>query len=163
MDKETVSETLEEAVFKTLNHQKRRDILRFIGEKKTTTFTGIKNAVNIEDSPSLSYHLNALNGLIIQEEGKYVLTELGQDAFNLICKATAFSTSNSLVRKLRKELPVVIIANAILWAAAIFVVYQFQGTLHEITLLSFAALWFISNIILYSISMRIKKPVGCRI
>jgi hypothetical protein len=35
MDKETASETLEESIFKTLNHQKRRDILQVIGEKKT--------------------------------------------------------------------------------------------------------------------------------
>jgi len=45
-------ESLEESIFKTLNHQKRRDILRFIGEWKEATFPEIKNSIGIEDSPS---------------------------------------------------------------------------------------------------------------
>jgi DNA-binding transcriptional ArsR family regulator len=85
-----VGESIEEAVFKTLSHQRRRDILRVIGEKREATFTEIKNAIGTEDSPSLSYHLNSLDYLIIQQKGKYRLSELGQDTYNLICKATKF-------------------------------------------------------------------------
>jgi len=130
MDKEVqgkaADENLEESIFKTLSHQKRRDILRFIGERREATFTEIKNSVKMEDSPSLSYHLNALNGLIVQKEGKYSLSELGQDAYNLICKTTTYTMSNSIISLLRKEISAVIVANAILWAAAIFSVLQFE-------------------------------------
>ena len=161
MEQEETSESLEETVFKTLNHQTRRDILRAIGEKKQASFTEIKNAVKMQDTPALSYHLNALDSLIIQRGGWYSLSELGQDAYNLICKATTCSASNSLLSRLRKQLPAVIIANAILWAAAIFATSQFEGRLHEMTLFSFAALWLISNTVLYSILARIRKPHGC--
>ena len=157
MSKEAPDESLEESIFKTLSHQKRRDILRVIGEKKEATFTEIKNSVGIEDSPSLSYHLNALSHLVVQKEGKYRLSELGQDAYNLMCKITAYSTSNSIIGFLRKEIPSVIIANAILWAAAVLAVSQFEGRLHQMTMFSFAVLWFISNISLYAISTRIRK------
>ena len=156
MDKEEQTESLEETVFKTLSNQKRRDILRFIGERKEATFTEIKNYIKIEDTPSLSYHLTALDCLIVQKSGKYALSELGQDAYNLIYKTTIFTSSNSAISHLRRELPAVIVANAILWAAAIFSVSQFEGALHQMTLFSFAALWFTSNIILYSILTRIR-------
>jgi DNA-binding transcriptional ArsR family regulator len=156
LDKEEQNESLEETVFKTLSSQKRRDILRFIGERREATFTEIKGSVEVEDSASLSYHLNALGVLIIQKSGKYSLSEMGQDAYNLIYKTNFYASSNSITNYLRKELPAVIVANAILWAAAILAVSQFEGALHQITLFSFSALWFVSNIILYSILTRVR-------
>ena len=150
-------ESLEESIFKTLSHQKRRDILRFIGERTEATFTEIKNSVGIEDSPSLSYHLNALDHLLVQKAGKYKLSELGHDAYNLMCKTTSYAVSTSIISSLRKEIPAVIIANAILWAAAIFSVSQFEGRLQPLSIYSFAALWFISNVILYSILTKVRK------
>ena len=154
---EKVDESIEEVVFKTLSHQKRRDLLRVIGEKREATFTEIKNSIGTEDSPSLSYHLNALKYLIIQKEGKYQLSELGQDTYNLICKTTELSQSNTTIRIIRKDLSALIIGNAILWAAAIFAVSQFQGRLEQMTIYSFSTLWFVSNIILYSILKRTRK------
>lgn len=159
MDTESnkAGQNIEEALFRTLSHQKRRDILRVIGEKKEAGFTEIKNAIGTEDSSSLSYHLNALDYLVVQQKGKYRLSELGQDTYNLICKATTNTRSDLTIRMIRKDLAAAIVANAILWAAAIFAVSQFQGTLEKMTLISFAALWFVSNIILYSILTRIRK------
>ena len=157
MDKESQSESLEESIFKTLNHQKRRDILRVIGEKKQVTFTEVKNAVVVEDSSSLSYHLNALNGLIIQHEGKYQLSELGQNAYSLICKTASSTESSSMLSFLRREIPAVIVINAVLWAAALILTGQFEGKLSHNTVFSFAALWLISNGILYSILTKIRK------
>jgi DNA-binding transcriptional ArsR family regulator len=116
----TEEESLEESIFKTLSHQKRRDILRVIGERREATFTEIKNSVGIDDSPTVSYHLNALGYLVVQKEGKYRLSELGHDAYNLLCKTTTYAASTSLISSLRKEIPTVIIANAVIWAAAIF-------------------------------------------
>ena len=72
------NESLEESIFKTLSNQKRRDVLRFIGEHRQATFTEIKKAVEIEDSSSLSYHLTNLQTLVTQQNEKYSLSELGQ-------------------------------------------------------------------------------------
>jgi len=149
--------SLEDQIFKTLSHQKRRDILRVIGERGEVTFTEIKNSVGIEDSPSLSYHINALGQLVVQKEGKYRLSDLGRDTYNLICKASTYSVSSSIVGSLRREIPLVIVANAVLWAAALFSVSAFEGRPSTTTVYSFAALWFFSNMILYSIARRIRK------
>lgn len=147
---------MEESVFKTLSHQTRRNILRVIGERREATFTEIKNSAGVEDSPSLSYHLNALDHLVVQKNGKYMLSELGYDAYNLICKATSSTQSASIISSLRREIPAVIIANALIWAAALFTVSTFEGRPHQMTIFSFASLWFISNTILYLISTRIR-------
>lgn len=160
MAKEVVHEEregLEESVFKTISHQKRRDILRFIGERKEATFTEIKDAVQIEDSPTLSYHLNALGPLMVQKGGKYRLSEIGRDTYNLMGKIAMYSASTSIVNSLRKAIPTVIIANAILWASAIISVSVFEGSLHQITIFILVDLWLISNSILYSLSKRVKK------
>ena len=149
--------SFEESVFKTLSHQKRRDILRFIGERRQATFTEIKTSIGLEDSPSLAYHLNALAPLLVQSEGKYGLSELGRDTYNLMCKIATYSASTSIIGSLRREIPAVIISNAILWAAGIFSVSVFEGRLHQMTISSFAVLFFISNIILYYLSQRVRR------
>lgn len=69
---------LEQDVFKALENQKRRDVLRLIGEKKGITFTDLLNASKISDSPTLSYHLRELAPFIEQKEGRYQLTSNGQ-------------------------------------------------------------------------------------
>lgn len=135
------NESLEESIFKTLSNQKRRDILRFIGENKQATFTEIKKAVEIEDSSSVSYHLNSLQTLITQQNEKYSLSKLGQDANNLIVKTNAYTSTNTVVTYLRKQLSLLIIANAILWAAAIFATTEFEGRVTQMTSFAFIALW----------------------
>lgn len=157
MENQEVPESLEESIFKTLSHQKRRDILRVIGEKKTATFTEIKKAVSIEDSPSLSYHLNALNGLVLQKEGEYQLTILGQDAYDLICKTAFVTRSTSMIASLKKLVPAVIVINAALWATALLLTGQLEGKLQQGTIFGFAALWIISNGVLYSLLSRIRR------
>lgn len=161
MDVETQSESLEESIFKTLSNQKRRDILRFIGENKQATFTEIKKAVEIEDSSSVSYHLNSLQTLIIQQNEKYTLSDLGQEAYNLIVKTNAYTSTNIVVRTLRKQLSALIIANAILWAAAIFATTEFEGRLSQMTTFAFIALWSTSNILIYTILRRTSKDQTC--
>jgi len=47
-----------------------------------------------------------------------------------------------------------ILAKANFWAEAIFQVSALQGSLNDLTLYSFAALWFISNTTLCSMSKR---------
>ena len=82
---------LEEEVFKALDHQMRRDILRYVGEAKSASFTEIMNNVKIPDSPTLSYHLKTLNPFVEQKEGKYVLTVIGRDAYNLLLKTSSYN------------------------------------------------------------------------
>jgi len=155
LDKESPNESLEESIFKTLSHQTRRDILRFIGEKKRASFTEIKNNIKVEDSATLSYHLNTLQPLVTQKDGQYALTELGQDAYALINKTTAYAGSNSTLTFLRGRFPLVIVANAVLWALALFLTTYFEGGLVTDAIISFAGLWFASNLVLYTILQRL--------
>jgi DNA-binding transcriptional ArsR family regulator len=152
---ETSRESLEESVFKTLSNQKRRDIIRFLGERTEATFTEIKHSTG-EDSPSLSYHLNALQGLTVQNEGRYRLSDLGQEAYKLMTKILTSTSNTSLIWSLRKGIGAMILANAILWAAATVAASAFEGRLSNLTLFSFSILWFVSNIALYSISKRLE-------
>lgn len=82
---------VEQEVFKVLEHQIRRNILKFIGEKKNPTFTDIKDAVKITDSPTLSYHLRTLAPFVERQNGSYQLTPIGQDAYSLLLKTAAYS------------------------------------------------------------------------
>lgn len=84
-------ESFEQDVFKALDHQKRRDILRYVGERRDTTFTEILNASKISDSPTLSYHMRSLAPFIEQKNGKYCLTPIGKDAYNLLLRTTAYN------------------------------------------------------------------------
>lgn len=151
MNIETQSDSLEESIFKTLSNQKRRDVLRFIGENKQVTFTQIKKAAEIEDSSSVSYHLTSLQTLITQQNEKYSLSDLGQEAYNLIVKTNRYTTTTIIVDYLRSQLSWLIIANAISWALAILAVAMFEGPLNQMTYFTFAELWFISNILIYAI------------
>lgn len=75
----------EDKIFNSLNHQIRRNIIKFLGEEPLS-FTDIKKKVEPIDSPTLSYHLKNLQPLLIQEENKYDLSEIGNAAFNLLSK-----------------------------------------------------------------------------
>ena len=108
-------ESLEEEVFKALDHQKRRDILRYVGEKKATTFTEILNAAKMPDSPTLSYHLRSLAPFIRQENGKYSLTPIGKDAFSLLLRTTTYDKI-ALLQRNKYE---VTLGNTLIWSAAI--------------------------------------------
>jgi DNA-binding transcriptional ArsR family regulator len=160
---EAQSESLEESIFKTLSNQKRRDILRFIGENKQVTFTEIKKAVEIEDSSSVSYHLNSLQNLITQQNEKYTLSDLGQEAYNLIIKTNSYTSTNVIVNYLRRQLFFLVIANALTWALAIFSVRYIEGPLDQMTLFNLAFLWLISNAMIYFILRTTNKNQNCQI
>ena len=89
-EKTEAFENLEQDVFKALENQKRRDILRLIGEKKGISFTEVLNASKIPDSPTLSYHLRELAPFIEQKEGKYQLTSMGRDVYSLLLKTASY-------------------------------------------------------------------------
>jgi len=106
---------LEQQVFEALENQKRREILRIVGENKGIAYTKILNASKISDSPTLSYHLKSLAPFIEQKEGKYRLTAIGKDAYNLLLKTHAYDKL-ALLQKNKSE---VILGNTVLWLAAI--------------------------------------------
>ncbi len=151
MEKETQTESLEDSIFKTLSNQKRRDILRYVGENKEATFTEIKKAAEIDDSSLVSYHLKSLENLIIQIKDKYRLSDLGQEAYNLIVKTNAYTATNIVVRVLRKQLTLLIISNAVLWVLAILSVSYFQESLSRTAQSSLVLLWVISNVMIYTV------------
>lgn len=85
VDKKKKSVIDEDEIFKSLSHQVRRDIIKFLGENPLS-FTEIKKNLEPIDSPTLSYHLKSLQLLLIQKSNKYELSEIGEAAFNLLSK-----------------------------------------------------------------------------
>lgn len=107
---------LEEETFEALVHQTRRDILRFVGEKKSPGFTEIQTAAKIPDTPTLAYHLRSLNQFIKQENGRYQLTPIGKDAYSLLLRTTEVSSSLSFFKQKSHR---VTFDNAVIWGAVI--------------------------------------------
>jgi len=135
---ERESESVEQDVFKALDHQKRRDILRYIGENKGVTFTEILNASKIPDSPILSYHLKSLAPFVEQKNGRYRLSPLGKDAYNLLLRTTTYNKL-ALLQKNKFE---VTIGNSFIWGAAILAaaVLRTDVILHSVILPVLAAI-----------------------
>jgi predicted transcriptional regulator len=90
-NKNSECKNIEQEIFKVLEHQIRRNILKFVGETKNPTFTDIMQAVKMADSPTLSYHLKTLAPFIEQQNGNYQLTPIGQDAYSLLLKTAAYN------------------------------------------------------------------------
>jgi len=82
--------SLEEEVFRALDHQIRRDILRFIGEGKRPTFTEIMNTTKSSDSPTLSYHLRNLAPFLELKDGRYDLNPIGKAAYTLLLRTATY-------------------------------------------------------------------------
>ena len=113
--KEREFTNLEEEVFKALDHQRRRDILRFIGEGKNPTFTDIMNATKSPDSPTLSYHLRNLAPFLEVKDERYDLNPLGKAAYTLLLRTTTYNR----VALLHKKKWEAIIGHIVLWISAI--------------------------------------------
>jgi DNA-binding transcriptional ArsR family regulator len=71
-------------IFAALKHPVRRQILLFLEERGEASFTQVQDAVGIEDTGLMSYHLKELAPLVEQSErGKYSLSEVGQAGVEL--------------------------------------------------------------------------------
>lgn len=76
-----------DAIFAALKHPIRRQILLLLEEKGEVSFTVIENAVGIDNTGLLSYHLKELVPLVEQSvRGKYRLSEVGQASIALFRK-----------------------------------------------------------------------------
>lgn len=74
-------------IFAALKHPLRRQILLLLEDKGEMSFTGIQNAVGLEDTGLLSYHLKELESLVRQSaRGKYSLSEVGEASMALFRK-----------------------------------------------------------------------------
>jgi len=74
-------------IFAALKNPIRRQILFLLEQKGEASFTEIQNAVGIDDTGLLSYHLKELNLLVEQSaRGKYSLSEIGQTSMVLFRK-----------------------------------------------------------------------------
>lgn len=107
--------SLEEEVFKALDHQRRRDVLRFIGEGKKPTFTEIMHATNSANSPTLSYHLRTLSPFLELKDGRYDLNPIGKAAYTLLLRTATYDRVALLHRKKTGA----IIGHIALWISAI--------------------------------------------
>ena len=76
-----------DSIFAALKNPIRRQILILLEQKGEASFTDIQNAVGINDTGLLSYHLKELNILVEQSSrGKYALSEIGQTSMTLFNK-----------------------------------------------------------------------------
>jgi len=84
---------LEDQVFKALDHETRRNLLRHLGEAEETTFAQMMKALGSNDSSDLSYHLRILTPFVELRSGKYYLSPLGKEAYALLLATTAYGKS----------------------------------------------------------------------
>jgi hypothetical protein len=133
----TDTPSFEADVFKALDHQLRRDILRYIGEGKRPTFTEILNTTRSPDSPTLSYHLRALAPFLEQTAGRYDVNPVGKAAYRLLLRTTTYTQ----VARLHKKKMGAIIGHIVLWISAIAagLVLQVDSFMTTIALPSLAA------------------------
>lgn len=84
-ESENISEPdTEKSVFLALGHEFRREIIKLIGGKGSAGFSEIKALLKVSTG-TVYHHLDVLQALIQQnEQKKYIFTELGQYAYNLI-------------------------------------------------------------------------------
>jgi fatty-acyl-CoA synthase len=70
-------------IFSSLKHPTRRLLLRSLKEQPSKRFSKLQSELGI-DSPTLSYHLDSLTGLVDKKGDGYLLTDLGVAASNLM-------------------------------------------------------------------------------
>lgn len=81
-------------IWKSLSNKIRRDLLRFIGEKNTVSFTEIQERFQMKVG-TLYHHLDTLGSLITQDSSKrYLLTEKGKRSYALIEEELDVSASS---------------------------------------------------------------------
>jgi DNA-binding transcriptional ArsR family regulator len=74
-------------IFSALKHPIRRQILFLLEEKSEASFTEIQNAVHMDDTGLLSYHLKELTPLVTQSaRGRYSLSDIGLASMMLFRK-----------------------------------------------------------------------------
>ncbi len=104
----------EDTIYKSLTHSLRRNIIKTFVGGKTMAFSEIKKQVDPIDSPALSYHLKSLQILILQKEGKYFLSEVGEAALNLLVKVD----EGARIKKSKRHFLYAYIVTVLCWIVA---------------------------------------------
>ncbi len=103
----------EDTIYKSLTHPLRRNIIKTFAGGKKLAFSEIKKQVSI-DSPALSYHLKSLQALISQQEGKYLLSDIGDAALTLLLKVD----QGSRIKKSKRHFLYAYVVTVCCWIAA---------------------------------------------
>ena len=148
--------SLEERVFKSLSNERRREIVRYLGERRRARFNELKRDLGFDDGASLTYHLGSLEPLLTRVSDGYSLSSAGRDAYSLMNKVSSVSEATATLASARSWVAAMIVANSVLWAAAILSVRLYIGNLHGSILYSFSALFLVSNASLNAISQRLR-------
>lgn len=72
------------SLHKILKDETRRKILLVLEERSNITYTELMNAIGIQSTGKLNYHLKILNGVVSNESSQYYLTEKGKLAIRLL-------------------------------------------------------------------------------
>jgi len=79
-------------IFMALAHPTRQGILRLLGQSRASSFSDLLEKLNVKDSSTLTHHLKKLEGLVDRlEDGKYVLTDLGYMAYNILRRGDLYA------------------------------------------------------------------------
>ena len=143
-------------IFSALKHPVRRQILLFLEERGEVSFTQVQNAVDIEDTGLMSYHLKELAPLVEQSErGKYRLSEVGQAGVELFQRVERERhRSNVTVRnEIEKWLGETLVKSVLLalllaftWGvpATVDILLSVQSVMEGFSLLHFAGMFLVS-------------------
>jgi len=111
---EDSSVSAEDTIYKSLTHPIRRNIVKSFAGGKLLAFSEIKKQVDPIDSPALAYHLKSLQVLILQKDGKYVLSEVGKAALNLLLRVD----QDNRVKKYERKFWYAHVITTICWSVA---------------------------------------------
>jgi DNA-binding transcriptional ArsR family regulator/ribosomal protein L40E len=103
-------------IFSSLKHPTRRLLLRSLKEQPSKRFSKLQSELGI-DSPTLSYHLDALAGLVERKGDGYSLTEVGAAAFNLMGRVeeTKRARNSALSHRVRFGVGFVMVLVLLAW------------------------------------------------
>ena len=103
-------------IFSSLKHPTRRLLLRSLKERPSKRFSKLQSELVI-DSPTLSYHLDALRGLVEKNGEGYSLTELGAAAYNLMGRVeeTKKRRTPTLSHRVRSGIGLVMVIVLLSW------------------------------------------------
>lgn len=74
-----------DALFSALAHESRRRVIKALGEKGELTFTEMMEVAGIEETGTFGFHLKKMEPLLEKGDfGKYLLSELGKIAYNIL-------------------------------------------------------------------------------
>ena len=104
----------EDTIYKSLTHPIRRNIIKSFAGAKSLTFSEMKKQVDPIDSPALAYHLKSLQVLIPQKDGKYLLSEVGKAALNLLLRVD----QDSRIKKYQQKFWYAHVITYICWIVA---------------------------------------------